>query len=336
MRRFSIVLLAGLAPMFVQAASLKVPEHFGSIQEAVDACSEGDTVLIAPGDYFENIRIEEKGALNLIGEGGAEKTVLDGNEKGIVIEILRSGRTVLRGLTLQRGYTVGNGGGLSVQQSDVEVLDCRFANNTADNEGGGLMVGNCSDFLVSGCSFERNESEAASAIGVVGGRGLLEKNRIRNNTGGLTISISFSGCDIRGNTITNNLSTGFGVIGYAVAYVAEVRNNTIAMNLGKEGFGAVLAQQGALRIEKNIIAFNEGISGVQIESRDNLITVEGNLIYQNEGGDYLGIEGGNGDISVDPLFCDAKGGDFRVRAGSPCLDADGGRVIGALGKGCDH
>ena len=336
MRFHSLVLFACLAPVIAQAAALRVPENHETIQAAVDAAADGDTILIAPGDYFENVKIEEKGALVLIGTAGAEKTVLDGNEKGIVVEVLRSGRTVLRGLTLQRGFTPGNGGGLSVQQSDAEVIDCRFLNNTANNEGGGLMVSNCSDFLVSGCFFERNESEAASAIGVVGGRGVLENNRIVNNTGGLTISITFSGCHIRDNIIVKNLSTGFGVIGYAVSYEGEIRGNTIAQNLGKEGTGAVLAQGGALRIKENVIAFNEGVHGVQVESRDKLVTVSGNLIHQNEGGAYLGMEGGEENIDADPLFCDAKGGDYRVREGSPCLDDEGNLLVGALGKGCDR
>ena len=336
MRLHSLALLACLTPVIVSAATLDVPKSHESIQEAVNAASDGDTIRIAPGDYFENVKIEEKGALVLIGAAGAEKTVLDGNEKGIVLEVIRSGRTVIRDLTMQRGYTSGNGGGLSVQQSDVEVRDCVFLSNTASNEGGGLMISNCSDFLVSGCFFERNESEAASAIGVVGGRGVLEKNRIRNNTGGLTISITFSGCHIRENTIVKNLSTGFGVIGYAVSYEGEVRENTIAHNLGKEGTGAVLAQQGALRIEKNVIAFNEGVHGVQVQSRDNLVALSDNLIYQNEGGDYIGIEAGEGDIAEDPLFCDARGEDYHVREGSPCIDEKGNRRIGALGKGCDR
>jgi len=46
-----------------------------------------------------------------------------------------------------------------------------------------------------------------------------------------------------------------------------------------------------------------------------------------------------GNISEDPLFCDAESGDYRVRSDSPCApgghpDGDTCAFIGALPVGC--
>ncbi len=63
-------------------------------------------------------------------------------------------------------------------------------------------------------------------------------------------------------------------------------------------------------------------------------------IFGNAGGDWVEAiadqYGVNGNICLDPLFCDAENGDFTLREGSPCLpefNPDCG-LIGALGQGC--
>jgi hypothetical protein len=64
-------------------------------------------------------------------------------------------------------------------------------------------------------------------------------------------------------------------------------------------------------------------------------------VFGNAGGDWVdciaGQEGGNGNISADPLFCDRPGGDFTIDAASPCAPAHSGGcgLIGALGVDCD-
>ena len=44
----------------------------------------------------------------------------------------------------------------------------------------------------------------------------------------------------------------------------------------------------------------------------------------------------NGNLCVDPLFCDPSGGDLRVYADSPCAPQNNtcGELMGAYGVGC--
>src|SRR6185503_10611766 len=53
------------------ARDLHVPADFATIQQAVEAAAPGDTIQIAPGDYFEQIVIGNKGRLTLVGAPGA-------------------------------------------------------------------------------------------------------------------------------------------------------------------------------------------------------------------------------------------------------------------------
>lgn len=317
------------------AVTLHVPTGHETLQEAVNASADGDTILIAPGDYFGVTLIQGKGSLILIGREGPEKTFMDGDEKGSVLEIRScTGTVVVRGLTFQRGYTRENGGGLLGFECPVEISDCHFINNSAVNEGGGLMLLNCPSFSVSNCRFERNESEASAAFCVVGGRGVVTENVVTDNTGGLTLSLQFSGCSLTNNVIYNNLCTQMCIVGYLVAYASDISGNTIVQNLGNEGTGAIMAAKGDLRIERNLVCFNEGVCGIQVESSDRLITLRNNNLYENEGGLCAGMESGEGDISADPLFCDIKNGDFRLKAGSPCLPTEERGMIGAIGTLC--
>lgn len=68
----AMLVLAGSA----SAATLNVPQNYPTIQSAIDAASWGDTVLVAPGDYTESIRL--KPGVTVQGSG-ANVTTLRGD-----------------------------------------------------------------------------------------------------------------------------------------------------------------------------------------------------------------------------------------------------------------
>ena len=126
--------------------------------------------------------------------------------------------------------------------------------------------------------------------------------------------------------IYGNSRNGISQDGSTVVY----SNNTITGNL-EAGFWL---HGGGVTLNHNIVASN-GYAGVTVDYGCNPFiscnNVWGNPNYAN--GNYIGYisdqTGYNGNISVDPLFCNADLDDYSVDAGSPVLSQDCG-VMGAL------
>jgi hypothetical protein len=120
---------------------------FTVIQDAVDAASDGDTVLVFPGIYNENVDITEKAIILAStwvihhADSLIRQTVIDGNQQGsCVLTTLGNEWAEIIGFTLQNGTGTnylahmypnlyGSGGGVYIWKSKVKVTKCYIINN---------------------------------------------------------------------------------------------------------------------------------------------------------------------------------------------------------------
>ena len=77
MRIIMVIFIVLAVPVLAHAATLKVPSQYPTIQDAIDASVNGDTVLVEPGTYVENIDFKGK-AILVQSSGGPGGTVIDG------------------------------------------------------------------------------------------------------------------------------------------------------------------------------------------------------------------------------------------------------------------
>ncbi|MFQ5621501.1 MAG: nitrous oxide reductase family maturation protein NosD [Candidatus Nanoarchaeia archaeon] len=84
-----------------EPATIIVPEDYPTIQEAINAAGDGDTVFARNGTYYEHVVVDR--AISLIGED--LETVIDGSSTGRCIWV-RSNDVELRGFTVRRGGVV--------------------------------------------------------------------------------------------------------------------------------------------------------------------------------------------------------------------------------------
>jgi len=141
---------------------------FTLIQQAVDSAQSGDTVLVYPGTYLENVEIENKGIVlgSLVMSTGdlyyMHNTIIDGNFDGGCINILDCiDGLLIHGFTLIHGIGSYNGaisgGGISIFESIVDIKQCNITNNKVTGCGGGVYIED-SNVCLSGTWITQNQS----------------------------------------------------------------------------------------------------------------------------------------------------------------------------------
>lgn len=139
---------------------------YTTIQSAIDASLNGDTVLVHQGTYYENINFDGKSItlasmfLTTLDEYYIDQTVIDGNQDGKVVRIELGEEVTINGLTITNGK-VGNinnldgaGSGIFVSNSSLQLTSSIISNNIANN-GGGVCVIN-SDIDIRGVTIKEN------------------------------------------------------------------------------------------------------------------------------------------------------------------------------------
>ena len=103
-----------------QATIIHVPADSSTIQGGINGAANGDTVLVQPDTYVENIDFNGHnivlGSLFLTTSDTSyiDSTIIDGNSSGSVVsfENGEDSTAVITGFTIQNGYSSGYGGGI--------------------------------------------------------------------------------------------------------------------------------------------------------------------------------------------------------------------------------
>ena len=247
-------LISALAVCSATAGTvINVPADQPTIQEAINAAVNGDTVLVAPGTYLENINFLGK-AITVAGAKGPRVTIIDGNKKDsvFIFDHKETTTSVLRGFTIQNGYatTYITGGGISMRFSSAATITENIIVASKACLGGGIYGQGGTPLIAKNVI---NENSAANCGGGSGG-GIelgavfgpqIISNVIENNTaptgggGGVTLEGLFAPAIVSNNIIRENHAGGQGGGIYAFnSDYALVIQNLIVGNTAAEGAGA--------------------------------------------------------------------------------------------------
>jgi len=134
------LLFAVVAALVVPPASatiINVPGAQPTIAAGIAAASPGDTVMIACDTYYEHGLVISS-AITLTSTTGYSTCVtIDGDATATILLLTDASGAVISGITFTNGAALF-GAGVEVDSCDVAFRNCKFYNNTAEVEGGGL------------------------------------------------------------------------------------------------------------------------------------------------------------------------------------------------------
>ncbi|MEN3330718.1 MAG: serine protease [Blastocatellia bacterium] len=297
-----ILAFCALSAVEANATTRRVPADYPTIQQAINASVNGDTVLVSPGTYVENINFLGK-AITVTSEAGPQATIIDGNQLDAVVTF-HSGESrsaVLKGFTIQNGNATGEGGGVNIVLSSPTVTNNLIINNLAETGGGGIGI-NFGSPLIQNNIIKKNRQTPA-AIGGSGGGGI--------SVGG------FGSAQIIGNTISENAwSFGGGGMTLNASGPALVKNNLITDNEAFRGGGLYLINFSPAILVQNLIARNRADDGAGIYWSSPVDSIVNNTIVDNDGRQGSGMHVIAGAVAVQTNIINnvirAKAGQIAV------------------------
>lgn len=146
----SLSLLFAVLSFGLQAQIINIPQDYPTIQEGIDNAITGDTVLVAPGIYYENLTIDTKSIILashfLLTQDTSyiSQTIIDGDSIGTCLTITGVNDTntisMISGFTIRNGAWFGGyGGGINCQIS-IPILDHLIVENNSAYHGGGIYI----------------------------------------------------------------------------------------------------------------------------------------------------------------------------------------------------
>jgi hypothetical protein len=271
-----LTLLCALSSSEALATTRRVPADFPTIQQAIDAAVNGDTVLVAAGTYVENINFIGK-AITVTSESGPQVTIIDGGGTKVVVQF----NTIEGPESILSGFTIRNGG--------RNILNSIFS--------GGIVIVGASPTIVANIISE-NLGERGGGIFILTFTHInpasptIKNNTISKNKAfqGAGIAISAASPIIQGNIIIDNgqdvreRSVDGGGL-FVNAESAQILDNLIANNKGRFGGGLYLNGAGNSVIRGNIIRDNSASTGGGMDIVNfSPVQIIQNLIINNKSG----------------------------------------------------
>ena len=287
MRRITDVLIILL--IFAGSATariINVPADYPTIQAGIDASVNGDTVLVAPGEYAEDSLVIRDKNIFLTSAEGPTNTRINGQVKiyGLSVDTT----CVLRGFRIDgQGYDQWLDNLVRIQYGSPVIWGNIIEGNINYYWGAGVML-DSSGAIVRGNIIRNNWSyQIGAGIFALRRSGVIEGNVVSgNHTGylpewGDAAGIAAGGV-IRYNLITDNVAARIiyhaegGGLSTGGSYT-RIYNNTIAHNYANgqaghgKGGGLNISEyhpdpEGDGFVKNNIIAFNPRGGGVWCET----------------------------------------------------------------------
>jgi parallel beta-helix repeat protein len=283
---------------------------FKSIQSAINNAEEGDTVIVKPGMYREQIIIDK--SIRLIGED-KNTTIIDGGGVDDVVTIIAD-EILLCGFTIQNGKNRYNHYAISMKSNNSMIMDTIITDNY-----NGINLLFSSQTTITDIKFHNNEGNAMNLY--QSSYNMISSNIIHNNDYAMRLSESTNNMVINNQIYHQNMND---------ITLSHASDNSIISNILTDnilGGINIYHSNGNLLSKNTLVNTEEGISlhnctqtmitsnnitdcpreGVSLSaSVEN--TVYGNILQENRGcGVLLIYESENNSIIENTISKNRKG-----------------------------
>jgi len=313
-----------LISSIIMAGTIEVPADYPTIQEAINASANGDTIVVSPATYFENINFRGKNVFLTslyyleADTSFISSTVIDGSSPAFPdtasCVIFNSGED---STAVLQGFTITGGGG-TIWTDIHGAGDYR--------EGGGILIELSSPTIMhniisyNACTDQTGvTSTGGGGIRIGDGNPVIVNNSIIHNVAryGAGIVVNYTGCTIVNNVIASNSGgedyyggSGIWIVGNSPGKIKNIFNNTIVNNTStlSNGTGGISVWSSTqVNIKNNILWDN--LPALQIR----VTSATANVRYNDVQGGYIGV----GNINSNPMF-DIES--YILDEMSPCVD----------------
>jgi hypothetical protein len=231
--------------------SLDGTQQYTTIQSAVDVSIHGDSILVYPGRYVENINLIRQ-SISIASlysldpqQSYMDNTIIDGN-LGTCVRVINGETITLNGFTLvnnENGYygsPINPGGGVDVRNYSSAIVSNCIIRDCIAQSGGGIGVGSHSNLSLSNVKILDNQ-----ALRLGGGIAFDESVTlffdpvalcsVYNNTATIGMDISLSFHYETQNSYNVHLLRGSSVLSEPDGYFVGVRNCNVTLDI-QEGY----------------------------------------------------------------------------------------------------
>jgi parallel beta-helix repeat protein len=237
---------------------------YTSIQQAIDVASDGDTVFVHNGIYYENLIINKK--INLIGEN-KNLTIIDGQYKESVI-IIESSNVNISGFTITNSSGYKSDAGVHIISDNTHISNCNFFRTRS-----AVYLNSSNENIIENCIFYKN----GEGIYILKNHlSIIRNNYFLHNAIGITI-LNSSHINIENNYVTVN------GIGCYIEYSYNIIFNQNAFYNNNDNQGAIFIKYCEnLTFEKSILQHN-GI-GIGITGSNNIDIINSTIKWNTHFG----------------------------------------------------
>ncbi len=213
-----VVIIVEIAPP-TEATTIYVDDSGGAdyntIQEAINAASEGDTVYIYSGIYNENVIVDK--TINLTGEDNTS-TIIDGGGSGDVLRVTADGVDISGFKITGSGFS-GDGAGVKL----AYVSNCEITNNNLISNGkNGIRLEHSNDNII-----KYNDLSYNNYAGIImssSNRNSIMYNQISNHRYGISVGSSSENTIIGNIMVENSITINANNIGQWNTHAIDTSN----------------------------------------------------------------------------------------------------------------